>query len=204
MTSKTALVRAGYDRIAGRYAERRGSEHSIGYLERLDERLGAESRILDLGCGAGVPVDRYLVDRGHDVIGLDISDAMLSLARRNVPEADYRAGDMADLRASDYSVDAVVSFFAVIHVDRRHHARLFRVIRSFLSRGGPILVTMGRDDWEGEEDFLGVPMAWSHFDSATNIKLIDDRVFSVLFEYLHPGNSPGDDDIHPIFLARAI
>ena len=157
---KTGLVRAGYDRIAGRYAERRGSEHSIRYLERLDERLGAESRILDLGCGAGVPVDRYLVDRGHDVIGLDFCDPMLALARRNVPEADYRTGDMAELRARDYSVDAVVSFFAVIHVDRRHHERLFRVIRSFLPRGGPILVTMGERDWEGDQDFLGVPMAW--------------------------------------------
>ena len=111
---------------------------------------------------------------------------------------------MSELRARDYSVDAVVSFFAVIHVDRRHHERLFRVIRSFLPRGGPILVTMGEHDWEGQQDFLGVPMAWSHFDSATNRKLIEDSGFSVLFEDLHPGNSPGDDDIHPIFLARAI
>lgn len=202
--NKSDLVRAGYDRIASRYDEQRDKEHSVRFLDRLDERLDAGSRILDLGCGAGVPVDRHLVDRGHDVIDLDISDAMLTLARRNVPEADYMIGDMGALRERDYSVDAVVSFFAVIHADRRRHEQLFRVIHSFLPQGGSILVTMGKSDWEGEADFLGAPMAWSHFGPATNRRIIEDSGFSILFEDIHPGNCPGDDDVHPIFLARAL
>ncbi len=200
--TKTDLVRAGYDRIAGRYADQRGGEASLRFLEMLNARLDAGSRILDLGCGAGVPVDRYLVDHGHDVTGMDVSEAMLALARRNVPEASYRAGDMTELREADFAVDAVVSFFAVIHVDRRRHEDLFRTIRSFLPRGGPILVTMGDVDWEGEEDFLGVPMAWSHFGRETNRELIEDCGFAIEFEGLHPGDFPGDGDGHPILLAH--
>ena len=201
---KSDRIRAAYDRIAARYVEERGHENSIRYLKRLDKLLNGGSTILDLGCGGGIPVDSYLVERGHKVIGLDISNAMLDLARRNVPDAEYRLCDMADLKEGEYSVDAVVSFFSIIHVDRRLHRQLFQHLRSYLPRGAPILVTMGESDWEGEEDFLGVPMAWSHFDRSANRALIADCGFSILYEDLHPGNSSGDDDWHPIFLARAV
>ncbi len=200
----TDRVRAGYDRIAARYAETRDQASSVPYLEKLEGRLAADSLILDLGCGAGLPVDRRLIDHGHRVIGVDISDAMLTLARRNVPEASYRLRDMATLKQDEYSVDAVVSFFAMFHIDRRYHRDLLYRIRSYLQEGGLILVTTGRSDWEGEEDFLGVQMLWSHFDEAANGELIRDSGFTVLFEGLHRGNSIGDNDWHPIFLARAV
>jgi cyclopropane fatty-acyl-phospholipid synthase-like methyltransferase len=200
----TDRVRAGYDRIAARYAETRDQASSVPYLEKLEGRLAADSLILDLGCGAGLPVDRRLINHGHRVIGVDISDAMLTLARRNVPEASYRLRDMATLKQDEYSVDAVVSFFAMFHIDRRYHRDLLCGIRSYLQEGGLILVTTGRSDWEGEEDFLGVQMLWSHFDEAANGELIRNSGFTVLFEGLHRGNSIGDKDWHPIFLARAV
>ena len=67
-----------------------------------------------------------------------------------------------------------------------------------------MLITTGRSDWEGEEDFLGVQMPFSHFDEAVNRELITDSGFTVLFEDLHRGNSCGDDDRHPICLARGL
>ena len=198
-------VRAGYDRIAAEYAALRDLDASLPFLERLNAALVPGSRVLDLGCGAGVPVDRWLIDRGHRVVGLDISDAMLDLARRNVPEADYRQRDMAALADGEFAVDAVVSFFAMFHLDRRRHRDFLRRIRSYLSVGGLLLVTTGRSDWEGEEDFLGVPMQWSHFDQAANRQLIADSGMEILFEDLHAGNPIDDKETrHPVFLARAV
>ncbi len=199
----TDRVRDAYDQIAAQYAAKRDQASSVPYLERLDGQLAADRLILDLGCGTGRPVDRWLIDHGHRVIGLDISNAMLNLARRNVPEASYQVRDMATLKAHEYSVDAVVSFFAMFHIDRRWHRDLLCRIRSYLQEGGLILVTTGHSNWEGEEDFLGVRMHWSHFNQKANRALIEDCGFTVLFEDLHRGNSIGDDDRHPIFLARA-
>lgn len=201
---KTDRVRAGYDQIAHCYAEERDQASSVPYLEKLHRQLAANSLVLDLGCGAGCPVDRWLVDQGHRVIGLDISDAMIALARRSVPEAEYRVRDMVTLAENEFSVDAVVCFFAMFHIDRRHHRDFLRRIRSYLKVGGLILVTTGRSDWEGEEDFLGVPMSWSHFGRGENRKLIEGSGFTILFEDFHHGNSIGDKHSHPIFLARAI
>lgn len=198
------LVRPGYDRIAKLYAERRNQESSLSFLDLLDARLGRNSLVLDLGCGAGLPVDRYLVDRGHRVIGLDLSAAMIELARQNVPEAHYELGDMAAMSAGAFGVDAIVSFFAIIHVERKSHRGLFRLMRSFLQPGGWILVTTGGADWEGEEDFFGVAMAWSHYDRQTYRNLIEETGFAIHHEAMHAGNSAGDDDWHPLFLAEAV
>ena len=200
----TDLVREGYNQIAAQYVERRDQASSVPYLERLDRLLGPNSLVLDLGCGAGLPVDRWLVDRGHRVVGLDFSDAMLALAQRNVPKARYELRDVATLASGEYRVDAVVSFFALIHIDRRIHHDVLTRIRSWLPKGGAMLITTGFSHWEGREDFYGVEMAWSHFDRETNCRLIEESGFSIIFEDLHRGNSPGDDDWHPIFLARGI
>ncbi len=67
------LVRKRYDKIAKRYMEARGQFINKRYLERLDRLLKPGSMILDLGCGAGRPIDRFFVHRGHKVIGIDFS-----------------------------------------------------------------------------------------------------------------------------------
>ena len=111
---------------------------------------------------------------------------------------------MATLKEGDCSVDAVVSFFAMFHIDRHRHRDLLYRIRSYLQEGGIFLVTTGDSDWEGEEDFLGVQMPWSHFDKTTNRELIEDSSFRILWEDVHRGNSLGDKDWHPIFFACAV
>lgn len=199
----TDLIRDGYDRIAAQYAKLRDQTSSTRHLERLDRLLRPNSLVLDLGCGAGMPVDRWLIDRGHRVIGLDISDAMLALARRNVPEAQCELRDIAELERGFYGVDAVVSFFALFHVDRRRHKTVLACIRSYMPKGGALLITTGRSHWEGRDEFLGVEMAWSHFDREASRRLIEESGFAIVHEDRHRGNSPGDDDWHPLFLARA-
>lgn len=201
--TNTSLIRSGYDQIADRYAEKRDQASSVPYLEWLNDKLGANSLILDLGCGAGLPIDRWLIDQGHRVIGLDISAEMLILARQNVPQGHYELSDMADLTVGEYSVDAVVCFFAMFHIDRSRHRQLLRSLHSYLMPSGFLLITTGRTDWEGEEDFLGAQIAWSHFDQATNRALIEDAGFKIFLEDEHRGNSCGDKDWHPIFLAQA-
>lgn len=109
---------------------------------------------------------------------------------------------MAALETAEFSVEAVVSFFAIIHVDRRRHAQLLQRIHSFLPEGGMLLFTAGHSNWEGQGTFHGVPMQWSHFDAAKYRVLIKDAGFTVLSEGVHRGN----DDVetpHPVFLARA-
>ena len=108
--------------------------------------------VLDAACGTG----RYaamLADRGHEVIGIDQSGAMLDIARKKLPSADFREGDLTALPLPDRSVDAVVCALALVHIpDLASALREFaRVIRPggrlIISDVHPFLVTLG---WQAQ------------------------------------------------------
>ncbi|MFK4088327.1 class I SAM-dependent methyltransferase [Kribbella sp. NPDC020789] len=165
------LVRRGYDALSIRYDEAFGSEGK--YAEWLDElltRLPEHARVLDIGCGAGVPVAKALADAGHQVTGVDISGVQVARARERVPEATFVQADAAtmDLPAGEF--DAVLSFYALIHIPVDEQESLLRRIGTWLRPGGVFVATIGAAAWTGvEESWLGgdVPMWWSHADSET-------------------------------------
>ena len=83
METPGEIVRRGYDEAAERYATGR-HHHDMAYLRRFTELLRSGAAVLDVGCGSGRPVDRWLVEHGYRVTGLDVSPRQIELARRNV------------------------------------------------------------------------------------------------------------------------
>jgi SAM-dependent methyltransferase len=74
------------------------------------------ARALDAGCGTGRHT-RHLVDLGHEVTGVDQSEAMLARARERVPEARFHTADLRDLPLGDDSFDLVVCALALEHFE---------------------------------------------------------------------------------------
>jgi len=192
------LVRESYDQVAELYLEARDEWQSTPHLDRLLVRLKPGSRILDVGCGAGVPIDSYLAERGLEVVGLDISPRQVELATKNVPAGRFETRDMQELREGEFKVDAVISFYAIFHTPRGSHAKTFRTLASYLPPGGLMLVTMGAGEWEGEEDLLGARMWWSHYGVEKNRELIEAAGFRVVHEEI---DSSADEN-HQIILAE--
>jgi SAM-dependent methyltransferase len=71
--------------------------------------ISAGDRVLDIGCGSGVFL-RAAADRGAQVFGLDASETLLEIARRRVPDADLRVGDMQYLPYENDTFDLVTGF----------------------------------------------------------------------------------------------
>jgi SAM-dependent methyltransferase len=170
------IVEAGYDRIAQRYLEWSGLRPSAVrqyWLSRALDLIPAGSEVLELGCGAGLPMTKALAD-GRRVTGVDISAVQVELARRHVPEATFIHADMTELRFSPASFDAVVAFYCLTHVPRDAMPALLARIRSWLRPSGVFLATMGADSSpdEVEDDWLGVPMFFSHFGARRNRRLV--------------------------------
>jgi cyclopropane fatty-acyl-phospholipid synthase-like methyltransferase len=177
------IVADGYDAIARRYLEWSGLEPAAERARQLARLLGllpSGARVLELGCGAGVPVTRALAQRCQ-VTGVDISAAQIELARAHVPDAVFVQSDMATLDVAPRSFDAVVAFYALIHVPRAEHAALLARIYSWLRPGGLLFATMGAGESPAavEPDWLGAPMYWSHFDAATNRALVRQAGFTL-------------------------
>jgi SAM-dependent methyltransferase len=113
-------------------------------FEAIADRLavGAGTRVLDVGCGAGLFL-RGAADRGAEVAGLDAAAALLAIARRRLPGADLREGEMERLPWADASFDVACGINAFQYATRpvAAVAEAARVVRP----GGLVaLATWGR------------------------------------------------------------
>src|SRR5262245_53562436 len=93
-------------------------EQQLSTYREAIRRVGisAGQRVLEVGCGSGVFV-RVAADLGADVAGLDASEQLIQIARRRVPEADLRVGDMEALPWPDATFDLVAGFNSFFFAD---------------------------------------------------------------------------------------
>jgi SAM-dependent methyltransferase len=189
------LVRRGYDALSARYDEAYDGETKYGpWLEELLGRLATPSRILDVGCGSGVPVALALATAGHQVTGVDLSEVQVQRARERVPAAEFIQGDATKLEFPVAGFDAVVSFYALIHIPLDEQPALLRRIAGWLRPGGLFVATVGAHAWTGtEENWLGgeVPMWWSHSDAGTTRRWIEAAGLVVEREEFVPEGASG-------------
>ncbi len=182
-----AIVEAGYDALVDRYgtwADATVDEGRDRLMAELTARLPEGARVLDLGCGSGLPSTRILAER-YAVTGIDLSAGQLAAARRNVPHAAFVQGDIATIELPAGSWDAVTAFYSLTHVPRSEHAAVFDRVGRWLVPGGLFVATLGaRDDpdWTGE--WLGRPMFFSSHDPDTNRSLLAAAGFELLVDEL--------------------
>ncbi len=185
------IVESGYDRIAEQYLATKdaGDPIVLAALEQLASIVASGSPVLDLGCGAGVPVLQWLAQ--HFVVtGVDISARQLQLAHEHVPAATLIRASMTTVDFPPAKFDAVVAIHSIIHVQRDAQPMLVRRIHCWLQPGGAFLATWAlrasegtEDNWEG----WGAPMWWSHYDAETNLRMLQDAGFRIESADLHTG-----------------
>jgi SAM-dependent methyltransferase len=196
------IVRRGYDALSVRYDEAYGGQTKYrAWLDELRDQIPPGGLVLDLGCGSGIPVARDLTAAGYRVTGVDISEVQIRRARELVPDAEFIRADISAVAFEPASFDAVVSFFALIHVPIDDQLPLLRRVARWLRPGGLFVATTGYGAWTGtEEDWLGggVPMWWSHADVDTYRSWIRESGLSIEREEF----VPEDDGGHALFWAR--
>jgi SAM-dependent methyltransferase len=196
------VVRRGYDAVSARYDEAYGSETKYqAWLSELRQRIPVGGGVLDLGCGSGMPVARDLTAALYRVTGVDISEVQIGRASQLVPEAQFIRADMTTIDFSRDSFDAVVSFFALIHVPLEDQPPLLERVARWLRPGGLFLASTGYWAWTGvEENWLGggAPMWWSHADVATYRSWIGQAGLFIEREEFVPEGDGG----HALFWAR--
>ena len=95
------IVKTGYDLVGKEYAvERHEDLKEMAFLPEFSALIPKGGKILDLGCGGGIPFTKYL-SKQFEVIGIDISPGQIELARKNVPNATFICGDVTTWEFSD-------------------------------------------------------------------------------------------------------
>ncbi|MET7903684.1 class I SAM-dependent methyltransferase [Streptomyces sp. NPDC005355] len=151
-----------FDAIGDRYDE--AFPYKDGQLaagEWLTGALPPGSRVLDLGCGTGLPTARQLTEAGMRVVGVDLSAGMVRLAGQYVPGAAFHQLDIADLRLGGPQdlgrFDAVTAFFSLLMLGRAEIPLALGTIRHLLVPGGLFALSMV----EADVDDFAIPFLHS-------------------------------------------
>lgn len=192
------IVKDGYDKMALTYLQNRDNLKSSKYVQLVLKYLPKKSIILDLGCGAGVPVDDIFIKAGHSVIGIDISKEQIKYARKYCKGGDFLVGDIMNLKENEYQVQSVVSFYTLFHIPRNEQLRILKIIASYLSVKGILLVTMGDREFEGPHILHGTPMWSSQFGTVKNRKLVEAVGFKIIMDEIDTSGG----ERHQVILAE--
>jgi len=177
---KGETVRKGYDKLAERYKIIRGAFDNTKELDKFASLLLKDAKVLDVGCGDGVPVAQFLAECGFDVTGIDFSRNMLKFARKNVPKARFVLKDMARLDFETGSFDGLTAFYSIIHVPREKHFLMFQSFHRILKPKGVMLICLGPDEWEATDKYYGTEMFWSHYDPKKSLQLVKKAGFEII------------------------
>ncbi|MDG4753793.1 class I SAM-dependent methyltransferase [Micromonospora sp. WMMD718] len=139
-------ARTSYDTVADSYANFvRDALATEPYL-RASLALFAElvhaagdGPVADVGCGPG-HVTAHLHKLGVDAFGIDLSPAMIDLARRDHPDLRFEVGSMTDLQLADASIAALLAFWSLIHIPDDAVPSVLGHFHRVLRPGGPLLL----------------------------------------------------------------
>jgi SAM-dependent methyltransferase len=200
-TAHLAATRAGYDAIAEQYAEEFRAALDESPLDRallsgfaeMVRRDHSDPQVLEVGSGPG-NITAHLHRLGMTVRGIDLSPAMVELARRTHPEVGFDVGDMGALDVADVSVAAVVAWYSVIHVPALRRPGVISEFHRVLRPGGYALLAfqVGDDTLHFDEAFgHEVSLDFHRLQPDAVIALLDDAGFDLTARLVRAPDSTG-------------
>lgn len=136
-----------YDAVADAYFDTLGDEltekpFDVWLLERIADLAGSNP-IVDVGCGPG-HLTAFLADTGAQVSGVDLSPAMIEVAKHEFPDLDFSVGNLFTLlrprTASGWG--AIVAWYSLVHLAGSELAPAVAALARTLAPGGVVAVAL--------------------------------------------------------------
>ncbi|WBC08662.1 class I SAM-dependent methyltransferase [Micromonospora sp. WMMA1947] len=139
-------TRTSYDTVASSYADLlrdalANEPFQRGILALFAELVRARGSgpVADVGCGPG-RITRHLHDLGLSAFGIDLSPAMIDLARRDHPGVRFEVGSMTRLDLTDECLTGLLAWFSLIHVPDDEVPAVLAGFHRVLRPGGAVLL----------------------------------------------------------------
>jgi SAM-dependent methyltransferase len=134
----------GYERVALEFLAGRGSG-SVGIGEatvrKWAQTLPRGATVLELGCGAGVPITRVLVEAGLNVWALDAAPTLVAAFRQRFPDVPVACEPVEESAFFHRSFDAVLAWGLLFLLPAAIQLDILRRVAAVLEPGGRLLFT---------------------------------------------------------------
>lgn len=182
----TRYLEKQYDLMAQSYNDNRHLFDNSSQLEELGKLVDKGDRVLDVGCGSGIPAARYFVDLGCEVIGIDISGEMIRLAEENVPGGKFLKADILGAEYPPDHFDLIISFYCLFHIRKKDQGKVFEEFFDFLKPGGYSYFTLASEGYTKKAHFEGTVkfgdhlLPYAHFTEEQYREMLKDADFDIL------------------------
>ena len=141
------INRSAWNKIVkeGRTIHASKSEKEDEFVNLLISLTPPGGKVLDVGCGTGIPVGKMLYDAGLKVTGVDVSDEMISQASINLPKATFYRMPMTDIDFEN-KFNGVVSSYSLLCLPPDDFKLMASRIHKALKRGGYFLLFLNEGD----------------------------------------------------------
>ncbi len=149
------------------------------WLDAFLEDVPPSGTVLDLGCGSGEPIARYLIEQGRAVTGVDAAPGLIDLCRDRFPDHDWIVADMRDLNLGR-AFDGVIVWHSAFHLTPEAHRGMFAVYARHVRPGGTLMFTSGVAEGEVLGRWRGEPLYHGSLSTADYQAGLEAAGFEVL------------------------
>ncbi|MBY7975971.1 class I SAM-dependent methyltransferase [Vibrio fluvialis] len=104
-----------------------------------------QGRVLDLGCGHGIPIAAMMTERGYTLTGVDRSERLLSLARSAMPQQEWIQSELESFEPVGH-YHGVIIWDSMFHLPRHEHLALLGKVFEALEPEGVVILSSGGSD----------------------------------------------------------
>lgn len=153
--------------------------HEKIWLDRFLGLLPMSAKIVDLGCGSGIPIAKYLIEQGCQLTGVDASTVMLDMAQQNFPEQIWINADIRQFRA-EQTFDGILAWDSFFHLNPEDQRQMLAQFSIHAASGGVLMFTSGPSDGEAIGDMFGEPLYHASLDAAEYRNLLARYGFKII------------------------
>ncbi len=124
------LTKLAYEKTADKYHENfkheiEQKEYDRLLLDKFSDLLHNNSIICDAGCGPSGHIGKYLADKGHKIIGIDISQRCIDIASLYNPDLVFKSMDIMNTNFDNALFDGIISYYSIIYTPKEFMNRIF-------------------------------------------------------------------------------
>jgi len=170
-----------YNKIINNWITARNNTFINKPIIDFADHVNSEGTILDIGCGTGIPIAKYLSDRNFSITGIDQSTKMIETAKsQRIKNTVFYVSDFFDFE-SDENFDGIIAWDSLFHFPKEQQEEIYGKVYHLLAPGGYFLFTHGKEEDEHIDNMFGEQFYYSCLSKDFVLDLMKEIGFEILF-----------------------